>query len=45
MSTNLSNTKNEVLLEMKDIEINGFADGRWHEIIRGIDLKLHRGEV
>ena len=30
---------------MKDIKINGFADGRWHEIIRGIDLKLHRGEV
>ena len=45
MSTNLSNIKNEVLLEMKDIKINGFADGSWHEIIRGIDLKLHRGEV
>ena len=42
MSKNLTN---KVLLEMKDIKINGFADGRWHEIIRGIDLKLNRGEV
>jgi|TARA_B110000116_G_scaffold271009_1_gene290558 peptide/nickel transport system ATP-binding protein len=45
MSINSSNKKNEILLEMKDIKINGFADGSWHEIIRGIDLKLHRGEV
>ena len=45
MSTNLTNRKNKILLEMKDIKINGFADGRWHEIIRGIDLKLNRGEV
>ena len=45
MSENLFNNKNEILLDMKDIKINGFSDGRWHEIIRGIDLKLHRGEV
>jgi len=45
MSINSLNKKNEILLEMKDIKINGFADGSWHEIIRGIDLKLHRGEV
>ena len=45
MSTKLSNIKSEILLEMKDIKINGFADGSWHEIIKGIDVSLHRGEV
>ena len=45
MSENLFNSQNEILLDMKDIKINGFSDGCWHEIIRGIDLKLHRGEV
>ena len=33
MSKIYLNTKNEILLDMKDIKINGFADGRWHEII------------
>ena len=40
-----NNTLNKILLEMKDIKINGFADGRWHKIIKGIDLTLHKGEV
>ncbi|MCH9673484.1 MAG: ABC transporter ATP-binding protein [Gammaproteobacteria bacterium] len=35
----------DVLLEMRDIRIDGFSDERWHEIIRGVDLTLHRGEV
>ena len=30
---------------MKDIRIDGFSDERWHKIIKGIDLTLHRGEV
>ncbi|MDA9911307.1 ABC transporter ATP-binding protein [Amylibacter sp.] len=37
--------KGDILLEMKDIRIDGFSDERWHEIIKGIDLTLHRGEV
>jgi peptide/nickel transport system ATP-binding protein len=37
--------KGDVLLEMKDIRIDGFSDERWHKIIKGIDLTLHRGEV
>ena len=37
--------KGDILLEMKDIRIDGFSDERWHKIIRGIDLTLHRGEV
>ena len=30
-------TKGEILLEMRDVRIDGFADERWHEIIKGID--------
>ena len=33
------------LLTMRDVHIEGFADERWHPIIRGVDLTLHRGEV
>jgi len=40
-----SSRKGDVLLEMKDIVIDGFSDERWHEIIKGVDLTLHRGEV
>ena len=37
--------KGDILVEMKDIRINGFSDERWHEIIKGCDLTLRRGEV
>ena len=37
--------KPELLLEMKDIQIDGFADNRWHKIIKGMNLKLNKGEV
>ena len=37
--------KGEILLEMKDIVIDGYSDERWHEIIKGVDLTLRRGEV
>lgn len=37
--------KGDILLEMRDIRINGFSDERWHKIIKGVDLTLHRGEV
>ena len=35
----------DLLLHMKDIRIDGFSDERWHEIIKGVDLTLKRGEV
>jgi len=38
-------TKGDVLLDMRNIEIDGFSDERWHEIIKGVDLTLKRGEV
>ena len=37
--------KGDILLEMKDVVIDGFSDERWHEIIKGVDLSLKRGEV
>ena len=37
--------KGDVLVEMRDIRIDGFSDERWHEIIKGVDLTLRRGEV
>ena len=45
MSTNQVGKKGEILLEMKDIVIDGFSDDRWHEIIKGVDLTVKRGEV
>ncbi len=45
MSTKDRGTKGDILLDMKDIVIDGFSDERWHEIIKGVDLTLKRGEV
>ena len=45
MSTSTKGQKGDVLLEMRDIVIDGYSDDRWHEIIKGVDLVLRRGEV
>lgn len=37
--------KNPVLLEIRDLRIEGYANEKWIEIVHGIDLTLHRGEV
>lgn len=37
--------KGDILLEMKDVRVDGFSDERWHKIIKGVDLTLRRGEV
>ena len=34
-----------VLLKIKDLRIEGYSDEKWIEIVHGIDLTLHRGEV
>jgi peptide/nickel transport system ATP-binding protein len=34
-----------VLLEIKDLHIEGYSDEHWIEIVHGVDLTLHRGEV
>ena len=38
-------TKGDILIEMKNVEIDGFSDERWHKIVKGVDLTLRRGEV
>jgi peptide/nickel transport system ATP-binding protein len=45
MNTKKKGQKGEILLEMQGIVIDGYSDDRWHEIIKGIDLTLRRGEV
>ena len=35
----------DVLLTMKDLRIEGRADETWIEIVKGVDVTLHRGEV
>ncbi len=42
---NTSGEKGKVLLEVRDVEIEGFSDERWHPIIKGVNLTLHSGEV
>jgi peptide/nickel transport system ATP-binding protein len=37
--------KGEILLEIKNLHIEGHSEDRWHEIVKGVDLSLHRGEV
>ncbi len=34
-----------VLLEIHGLRIDGHRDDQWHEIIKGIDITLNRGEV
>ncbi len=46
MSTeNVGGKKGDLLLEMTGLRIEGQADDVWHEIVHGVDVKLHRGEV
>ncbi|MBI2253702.1 MAG: ABC transporter ATP-binding protein [Proteobacteria bacterium] len=37
--------KGEILLEMRGVMIEGESDDVWHQIVKGIDLTLRRGEV
>lgn len=41
----MTEKKKEVLLEIKDLRIEGYSDDKWIEIVHGVDLTLHRGEV
>jgi len=35
----------DILLEIEDLQIQGYSDETWVDIIKGVDLTLHRGEV
>ncbi len=37
--------KGDILLEMRELRIEGQADDQWHEIVHGVDVVLRRGEV
>lgn len=45
MSNQTTGQKGDILLEMKDIVIDGYSDDRWHEIVKGVDITLRRGEI
>jgi peptide/nickel transport system ATP-binding protein len=38
-------SKKDVLLEIKDLRIEGYSNEDWIEIVHGVSLTLHRGEV
>ncbi|MEM0989444.1 MAG: ABC transporter ATP-binding protein [Pseudomonadota bacterium] len=40
-----SSSNKQVLLDIKDLRIEGYADEKWFEIVHGVDLTLHKGEV
>ena len=35
----------KLLLKIRDLRIEGYSDEKWTEIVHGVDLTLHRGEV
>jgi peptide/nickel transport system ATP-binding protein len=37
--------RGKILVEIKQLHNEGYSDERWHEIVKGVDLTLHRGEV
>ncbi len=41
----MSTTNKEVLLTIEGLRIEGRADEEWMEIVKGVDLTLHKGEV
>ena len=38
-------SEKDVLLKIRDLKIQGYSDETWVDIIKGVDLTLHRGEV
>jgi len=41
----MQNSKHGVLLNIRDLRIEGRSEEDWHEIVHGVDLTLRRGEV
>jgi len=37
--------KRDILLKVRNLRIDGYSDEQWVDIIKGVDLTLHRGEV
>jgi peptide/nickel transport system ATP-binding protein len=45
MTSDLKRQKGAVLIQARNLMIEGYSGERWHPIIKGIDLELKRGEV
>ena len=45
MKSDDARVKGSALVEIKGLKIEGYADDKWHPIIKGMDLSLKRGEV
>ena len=45
MKSETKRVKGDTLLEIKGLHIEGQSDDVWHEIVKGVDLTLKRGEV
>jgi peptide/nickel transport system ATP-binding protein len=43
--SDIDSEKRELLLEIRGLRIEGYSDEKWIEIVHGIDLDLHRGEI
>ncbi len=41
----MSHKEKDLLLRVRDLRIEGYSDENWTEIVHGVDLDLHRGEV
>ncbi|MBO6949325.1 MAG: ABC transporter ATP-binding protein [Rhodospirillales bacterium] len=41
----MAEKEKDVLLQIKDLHIEGYSDEKWIEIVHGVDLTLHKGEV
>ncbi len=41
----IDKSKKNVLLKIRNLKIQGYSDETWVDIIKGVDLTLHRGEV
>ena len=37
--------KTDHLIQINNLEIEGFSDEQWHPIIKGVNLTLKRGQV
>ncbi|OEY66841.1 ABC transporter ATP-binding protein [Marinobacter sp. X15-166B] len=45
MTITQNNDKTDLLLEIRDLRIAGHSEDAWQDIVKGIDLTLHRGEI
>ena len=41
----MSSDNEDILLDVSNLQIEGFAEERWHPIVKGVDFTLKRGEI